>query len=73
MIFNVNNKKVNIDDNLVKKYKETMLENLSQEMIEYYFGVEAYAMGKNKKVCNEKDIKELIESAMKKDIALQEA
>lgn len=68
MIFNVNNKKVNIDDTLVKKYKETMLEDLSQEMIEYYFDTESDYKKINKNICNSNDIKYLIESALVKDL-----
>ena len=72
MIFNMDNRNVNIDDALVKKYKETMLEDLSQEMVTIYLNAELEFCNKKIESCTDKELSNFVESSIKKDIQGQE-
>lgn len=71
MIFNINNKKVNIDDKLLKMHETYMYEILNENDILYYLKGEARVLNKNIKNCNETEMKSMIESALRKDLSLR--
>lgn len=71
MIFNINNKKVNIDDKLLKMHETYMYEILNENDILYYLKGEARVLNKNIKNCNETEMKSMIESALRKDLNLR--
>ena len=72
MIFNINNKKVNIDDKLLKMHETYMYEILNENDILYYLKSEARVLNKNIKNCNETEMKSMIESALQKDLSLRD-
>lgn len=71
VIFHVNNKKINIDDKLLKIHETYMYEKLNENDILYYLKGEARILNKNIKNCNEIEIKSMIESALRKELRLR--